>query len=102
MYQIVPFIKIDDCRIQIRFRSERHPLWVNKYMEPTASDITLDLFASDPFKIMLSKGGFLWKLRNCGYSTEKTLFLMNLIIKLTLGNIFIKVKNPPGGATVTK
>ena len=23
---------------------------------------TLDLFASDPFKIMLSKGGFLWKL----------------------------------------
>ena len=54
---------------------------------------TLDLFASDPFKIMLSKGGFLWKLRNCGYSTEKTLFLMNLIIKLTLGNIFIKVKN---------
>jgi hypothetical protein len=32
----------------------------------------------------------------------KTLFLMTLIIKLTLGNIFIKVKNPPGGATVTK
>ena len=31
----------------------------------------------------------------------KTLFLMTLIIKLTLGNIFIKVKNPPGGATVT-
>ena len=26
---------------------------------------------------------------------------MTLIIKLTLGNIFIKVKNPPGGATVT-
>ena len=23
---------------------------------------TLDLFASDPFTIMLSKGGFLWKL----------------------------------------
>ena len=33
---------------------------------------------------------------------SKTLFLMTLIIKLTLGNIFIKVKNPPGGATVTK
>ena len=32
----------------------------------------------------------------------KTPFLMTLIIKLTLGNIFIKVKNPPGGATVTK
>ena len=32
----------------------------------------------------------------------KTLFLMTLIIKLTLGNIFIKMKNPPGGATVTK
>ena len=29
-------------------------------------------------------------------------FLMILIIKLTLGNIFMKVKNPPGGATVTK
>ena len=28
--------------------------------------------------------------------------LMTLIIKLTLGNIFIKVKNPPGGATITK
>ena len=28
---------------------------------------TLDLFASDPFKIMLSEGGFLWKLWNCGY-----------------------------------
>ena len=23
---------------------------------------TLDFFASDPFKIMLSEGGFLWKL----------------------------------------
>ena len=32
----------------------------------------------------------------------KTLFLIVLIIKLTLGNIFMKVKNPPGGATVTK
>ena len=30
----------------------------------------------------------------------KTLFLMTLIIKLTLGNIFIKVNNLPGGATV--
>ena len=29
-------------------------------------------------------------------------FIMILIIKVTLGNIFIKVKNPPGGATVTK
>ena len=28
---------------------------------------TLDLFAPDPFKIMLSKGGSLWKLWNCGY-----------------------------------
>ena len=35
-------------------------------------------------------------------STEKTLFLLTLIIKLTLGNIFVKAKNPPGGATVTK
>ena len=35
-------------------------------------------------------------------STDKNTFLMTLIIKLTLGNIFIKVKNPPGGATVTK
>ena len=26
---------------------------------------------------------------------------MTLIIKLTLGNIFMKVKNQPGGATVT-
>ena len=32
----------------------------------------------------------------------KTLFLIVLIIKLTLGNIFMKVKNLPGGATVTK
>ena len=32
----------------------------------------------------------------------KTLFLMALIIKLTLGNISIKLKSPPGGATVTK
>ena len=35
-------------------------------------------------------------------STDKNTFLMTLIIKLTLGNIFIKVKNPPGGATITK
>ena len=35
-------------------------------------------------------------------STHKNTFLMTLIIKLILGNIFIKVKNPPGGATVTK
>jgi hypothetical protein len=35
-------------------------------------------------------------------STDKNTFLMTLIVKLTLGNIFIKVKNPPGGATVTK
>ena len=32
----------------------------------------------------------------------KTPFVVTLIIKLTLGNIFIKVKNPPGGATVKK
>ena len=32
----------------------------------------------------------------------RKLFLMTLIIKLTLGNIFIKMKNPPGGAIVTK
>ena len=32
----------------------------------------------------------------------KTPFLMTFDIKLTLGNIFMKVKNPPGGATVTK
>ena len=32
----------------------------------------------------------------------KRLFLMTLIMKLTLGNIFIKVKNPPGGTTITK
>ena len=36
------------------------------------------------------------------FVVTKTLFLITLIIKLTLGNIFIKVKNPPGGATVTK
>jgi hypothetical protein len=35
-------------------------------------------------------------------SIDKKLFLMTLIIKLTLGNIFTKMKNPPGGATVTK
>ena len=35
-------------------------------------------------------------------STDKTTILMTLIIKLALGNIFIKVKNPPGGATVKK
>ena len=34
------------------------------------------------------------------FVVTKTLFLITLIIKLTLGNIFIKVKNPPGGATV--
>ena len=32
----------------------------------------------------------------------KNPFLMTLIIKLTLDNIFIKVKNPPEGATITK
>ena len=32
----------------------------------------------------------------------KTHFLMTFDIKLTLGNIFTKVKNPPGGATITK
>ena len=31
------------------------------------SQPTLDLFAPDPFKIMLSKGVSLWKLWNCGY-----------------------------------
>ena len=36
------------------------------------------------------------------FALTKTLFLMTFIIKLTLGNIFIKVKNPPGGTTVTK
>ena len=36
------------------------------------------------------------------FLVTKPLFLKTLIIKLTLGNIFIKVKNPPGGATVTK
>ena len=35
-------------------------------------------------------------------STDKNTFLMILIIKLKLGNIFTKVKNPPGGATVAK
>ena len=28
---------------------------------------TLDLLAPDPFRIILSKGGSLWKLLNCGY-----------------------------------
>jgi hypothetical protein len=32
----------------------------------------------------------------------RKLALQTLIIKLTLGNIFIKVKNLPGGVTVTK
>ena len=65
--------------------------------------ITLDLFARDPFKIMLLKGGSLWKLWNCGfYDWKKNTFLMTLIIKLRLGNIFLKLKNLPGGATVTK
>ena len=32
----------------------------------------------------------------------KTHFLMTFIIKLILGNIFTKMKNPPGGATVKK
>ena len=35
-------------------------------------------------------------------STDKKTFLMTLIIKLTLGNISIKVKSPPGDTTVTK
>ena len=35
-------------------------------------------------------------------STDENIFLIVLIIKLTLGNIFMKVKNLPGGATVTK
>jgi hypothetical protein len=34
--------------------------------------------------------------------TDKNTFLLTLIIKLTSGTIFIKVKNPTGGATVTK
>ena len=48
-------------------------------------------------RVALSETMKLWLL-----VLTKTLFLMTLIIKLTLGNIFIKVKNLPGGATVTK
>ena len=51
---------------------------------------TLDLFASDPFKIMLSKGGFLWKLRNCGYSTEKNTIFDELDYKADTGQHFHK------------
>ena len=59
---------------------------------------TLDLLAPDPFKGWLS----LETMKFWLFVLTKTLFLMTLMIKLTLGNIFIKVKNPPGGATVTK
>ena len=59
----------------------------------------LNLLAPDPFRIMLSKGG---NYEIVAISTDKNTFLMTLIIKLTLGNISIKVKNPPGGATITK
>ena len=58
--------------------------------------ITPDLLAPDPFKIMLSKGGSL--SGNYEIVADKNTFFNDL----TLGNIFIKVKNPPGGTTVTK
>ena len=47
---------------------------------------TLDLFASDPFKIMLSKGGILWKLWNC----DKTSILNDLDYKADIGQHFHK------------
>ena len=36
------------------------------------------------------------------HCTDKNTFFNDLDYNLTLGNIFVKVKNPPGGATVTK
>ena len=68
---------------------------------------TLDLFAPDAFKIMLSKSCFQRVVLSGNYeilaiSTDKNIFLMTLIIKLTLGNLFITVKNAPRGATFTK
>ena len=61
------------------------------------------LIGSRPFQNYAFKGWLsleTMKLRLLGLT--KTLFLMSLNIKLTLGNISIKVKNPPGGATITK
>ena len=81
---------------------ESLPKRLKNYSRSSSSlwlSITLDLFASDPFKTMLSKGG---NYEIVAISTEKNIFLITLIIKQTLGNIFIKMKNPPGGATITK
>ena len=35
-------------------------------------------------------------------STEKNTFFIDLDYKADIGQLFIKVKNPPGGATVPK
>ena len=37
-------------------------------------EYTLDLFAPDAFKIMLSKGGSLWKLEIMATSTDKNTY----------------------------
>ena len=77
------------------------PLWFHKKNQGGINHT--GLIGSRSFQNYAFKGWLsletmkLWLL-----ALTKTLFLMTLIIKLTLGNIFIKVKNPPGGATVTK
>ena len=59
---------------------------------------TLDFLAPNPFTIMTFKGWIsletmkLWLLVR-----TKTLFLMTMIIKLTSGDIFIKVENSVRG-----
>ena len=57
-------------------------------------------FQNHAFKGCLSLESGNYKI--VAISTDKTLILMTLIIKLTLVNISIKVKNLPGGATVTR
>ena len=70
---------------------------ISKIMVP----LHTGLIGSRSFHNYAFKGGLSLETMKLWLSDKNT-FLMTLIIKLTLGNIFIKVKNPPGGATVTK
>ena len=62
---------ITDRGAQLLWKQGEHVWRVDKTKAMKSSPLlkpfyTLDLFAPDPFKIMLLKGGSLWKLWNCG------------------------------------
>ena len=71
---------------------------LNQLLSSHTDQFLVEMFHNYTFKECISVENLkLWLL-----ILTKTLFLMTILIKLTLGNIFVKVKNPPGGATVTK